>query len=139
MTATFEHAKNQAKKQARRQARQVTKNVSSLAHDAAQVASDIGGQAVELGRNAGEFGMDAATTVAANVASAASQIAHSLSNKVPVGRKRRSRRPLFLAVLVAAGVTCAVIRSKKSKQTTAPTRVEPDSNHRAAPAAAMAS
>ena len=140
MTATLEQAKNQAKKQARRQARHMTKNVSSLAHEAAQVASDIGGQAVEFGRSAGELGMDAASAVASNVVSAASQLAQSLSNKVPTVHKRRSRKPVIVAVLLAAGVTYVVLRSKKSKPATAtPTRVEPDSNHRAAPAAAMAS
>ena len=140
MTATLTHAKNQATKQARRQARHVTRKVSSLAHEAAHVASDLGGQAVELGRSAGEFGADTASTVASNVVSAASQLAQSLTNKVPVAPKRRSRKPLFFVVLIGAGVAVFVIRRRNSKPAAVPpAHVEAVADDRRAPAAAMAS
>jgi len=120
----------------------VSKNVSSLAHDAAQAASDLGGQAAELGRNAADFGLDAASSIASNVASAASQLAHSLANTVP-SHKRRSRKPLFVAALVAAAIAFVVLRSKRSRseQTTASSARDAErvSDHRSTPAAAMAS
>jgi hypothetical protein len=133
------------------QAKSLTKNVSSFAHDAAQMASEFGGQAVEMGRTAADVGMDAASNVAANVASAVTQLAHSLSDtlsdlsdtlsdKVPVVHKRRSRKPLIIAVLVAAAVAFFAVRAKRSTSAAEPaTNSEPDSGPRATPTAAMAS
>lgn len=91
-----------------------TKNVTSFAHDAVQIASDLGSQAAEIGRNAADLGLDAAS----NVASAATHLAHSLSGKVPVVtiKRRRSRTPWLVAAVIATVVGAWALKAKRANK-----------------------
>lgn len=93
-----------------------TKNVTSFAHDAAQIASDLGSQAAEIGRSAADLGLDAA----ANVASVATQLAHSLAGKVPVVtvKRRKSRTPWLVALVVATVLGALAFKAKRSTKST---------------------
>ena len=113
-----------------------TKNVTSFAHDAAQIASDLGSQAAEIGRSAADLGLDAAS----NVASVATQLAHSLAGKVPVVtvKRKKSRTPWLVAIVIATVVGALAFRAKRSAK---PTVHSSGHSHddATAPSAAMAS
>ena len=93
----------------------LTNTVTSLAHDAAKSASEIGAQlgsqAKEFGKNAAEIGSEAAT----NVASAAQGLANTLAKKVPGGKPKRHVPWAWIAVGLAAVVgLAAAMKSRRS-------------------------
>jgi len=91
----------------------LTDTVSSIAHDAAQTATEFGKQAVVLGRSAAE----AAADVANSAATGAQHLVHTVSQKVPtVTIKPKRSAPWGLIVGVAIlGVVAAVFMKSKNK------------------------
>ena len=97
----------------------LTKTVQSFAHDAANVASDlgsqIGNQASGLGNRAADLGAEAASSMAA----AASNLAHTIGQKVPsVQVKQKKSSPWKLLLLIVAGIGGAVLFLGKRRKST---------------------
>lgn len=96
----------------------LTNTVTSLAHDAAKSAGEIGAQlgtqAKELGKSAAEIGSDAAT----NVASAAQGLANTLAKKVPGVKPKRHVPWAWISVGLAAIIgIAAAMKSKRATST----------------------
>lgn len=91
----------------------LTDTVSSIAHDAAQTATELGKQAVVLGRSAAE----AAADVASSAATGAQHLVQTVSQKVPtltVKPKRSAPWGLIVGVGIL-GVFAAVFMKSKNK------------------------
>ena len=93
----------------------LTNTVTSLAHDAAKSAGEIGAQlgsqAKEFGKSAAELGSDAAI----NVASAAQGLANTLAKKAPGVKPKRSMPWAWIGIGLAAVVgLAATMKSRRS-------------------------